>query len=120
MINCIITSFIVIIILNTIQNLKIINFVSNGIMSYHTCILVHFVIETNLTDTIKPVRGARQQSEVPPVQYERRIVRAGCCGGFVAQRGYGSFSQTPWVRAPQLPVFCFSPFSFLSSRLISN
>ena len=24
---------------------------------------------------------------------------------------YGGFSQTPWVRVPQLPVFRFSPFS---------
>ena len=44
-------------------------------------------------------------------------------GGLVAVvaswfSGYGGYSQTPWVRVPQLPVFLFSPFS--SSRLISN
>ena len=32
--------------------------------------------------------------------------------------GYGGYSQTPWVRAPQLPFFFFSPFSL--SRLSSN
>ena len=32
--------------------------------------------------------------------------------------GYGGFGQTPWVRAPQLPIFRFSPS--LHSRLISN
>ena len=36
------------------------------------------------------------------------------CGSVV----YGSFSQTPWVQVPQLPVFCFSPFSH--SRLNST
>ena len=29
--------------------------------------------------------GVRLQLAVPPVQYERRIVEAGFCGGFVAQ-----------------------------------
>ena len=32
--------------------------------------------------------------------------------------GYGGYSQTPWFRVMQLPVFLFSPFS--PSRLISN
>ena len=29
--------------------------------------------------------GVRLQLAVPPVQFERRIVEAGFCGGFVAQ-----------------------------------
>ena len=56
--------------------------------------------------------GVRLQLAVPPVQYERRSVGDGFCGGFVTQRfTYGSFSQTPWFQVLQLPVFHFSPFS---------
>ena len=33
-------------------------------------------------------------------------------------KGYGGYSQTPWVRLPQLPVFHFSVFS--PSRLNSG
>ena len=32
--------------------------------------------------------------------------------------GYGGYSQTPWVRVPQLSFFLFSPFSL--SGLDSN
>ena len=44
-------------------------------------------------------------------------------GGLVAVvaswlSGHGGYSQTPWVRVSQLPVFLFSPFSL--SRLSSN
>ena len=39
--------------------------------------------------------GVRLQLAVPPVQYERRIVRAGFCGGFVAQ-----WFMTDTVRHP--------------------
>ena len=56
--------------------------------------------------------GVRLQLAVPPVQYKRRIVRAGFCGGFVA--------QWLWlgVRPAVAGFFPFSPSS--SSKLSSN
>ena len=39
-----------------------------------------------------------------------------CRGRTALYMVYGGFSQTTWVRVPQLPVFYFSPFSFLLSH----
>ena len=54
--------------------------------------------------------GVRLQLAVPPVQYERRIVRAGFCGGFMAQWLWRLYSQTPWVLSSAVAGFSF--FSF--------
>ena len=62
--------------------------------------------------------GVRLQLAVPPVQYERGIVEGWFLWWLRGSVVYGGFSQTPWVRVPQLPVFRFSPFS--PSRLNST
>ena len=51
------------------------------------------------------------------LKYERRIGRAGCCGGFVAQWLWRLQSDT-LGSSPAVAVFFSSPFS--SSRLSSN
>ena len=59
----------------------------------------------------------RLQLAVPLVQYERRIVRAGCCGGFVAKWLWRLQSNTLGL-SPAVASFFSSPFS--PSRLSSN
>ena len=61
--------------------------------------------------------GVRLQLAVPPVQYERRVVEAGFCGGFVAQ-----WFMTALVRHPgfESAVAGFRFFPFSPSRLNSN
>ena len=58
--------------------------------------------------------GVRLQLAVPLVQYERRIGRAGCCGGFMAQWLW-------WLQSDTLgsspTVVGFSLFSFLLKQV---
>ena len=51
--------------------------------------------------------GVRLQLAVPPVQYERRIVEAGFCGGFVAPwlRGSVVYSGFRGISHPENPNF---------------
>ena len=63
--------------------------------------------------------GVRQQLAVVSVQYERRIVEAGFCGGFMAQWFMAALVRHPGFKSRSCQFFfCFSPFSL--SRLNSN
>ena len=74
----------------------------------------HNVIRTIL---LCGLTGVRLQLAVPPlVSIKGELGEAGCYGG-LWHSGYGGYSQTPWVRVPQLLVFLFSTFS--PSRLSS-
>ena len=59
--------------------------------------------------------GVRLQLAVPPVQYERRIVKAGFCGGFVAQWFMAALVRHPGFES-RTAVAGFSLFSFLSQQ----
>ena len=51
--------------------------------------------------------GVRLQSAVPPVQYERRIVEAGFCGGFVAQWFMVALVRHPGFKSRSCRFFAF-------------
>ena len=57
--------------------------------------------------------GMRLQLAVPPVQYERKIVEAGFCGGFVAQWFMVALVRHPGFESRSCQ---FSLFSFLSQQ----
>ena len=61
--------------------------------------------------------GVRLQLAVPLVQYERRIGKAGCCGGYMGQCLWLLQSDTMGL-TPAVAAFSLSPFSL--SRLSSN
>ena len=80
----------------------------NTISKYHHHVLIHAVVWSH-------------QCEAAAQQYHQCSIK-GELGGLVAVvalwlSGYGGYSQTPWVRVPQLP-FLLSSFS--SSKLGSN
>ena len=58
--------------------------------------------------------GLRLQLAVPPVQYEGRIGRAGCCGGLVARWLWRLQSDT---LGSSPTVASFSLFSFLPEQV---
>ena len=51
--------------------------------------------------------GVRLQLAVLPVQYERRIVEAGFCGGFVAQRLMAASVRHPGFESRSCRFFAF-------------
>ena len=67
---------------------------------------------------LRGLAGVRLQLAVPPVQYEKRIVEAGFCGGFVAQWFMAALVRHPGFESRSCRFICFSPFSL--SRLDSN
>ena len=54
-------------------------------LSFSVCSLLSSIPFHSLVFVHTYVYYVRLQLAVPLVQYERRIGRAGCCGGFVAQ-----------------------------------
>ena len=51
--------------------------------------------------------GVKRQLAVPPVQYERRIVEAGFCGGFVAQWFMAALVRHPGFESRSCRFFAF-------------
>ena len=79
-------------------------------------LLVSFVSPpSNALDRSHTYIALRLQFAIPSVSMKRGSREAGCCGGLWLS-GSGSYSQTPWVQVPQLPVL--SLFSFLSKQVV--
>ena len=64
--------------------------------------------------------SVRLQLAVPPVQYGRRIVEAGFCGGFVAQWFIAALVRHPGFESRSCRFFAFLLSPFSPSRLNST
>ena len=73
--------------------------------------LVKLVHHSRKSTQLCGLAGVRLQLAVPPVQYERRIVEAGFCGGFVAQWFMAALVRHPGFKSRSCCFFAFLLFS---------